>query len=121
MLFNFKELPSVRIPFHNYNVTKFQTAELECNITADPAANSVQWYKNELPEFLDVPLRQEGKYNKPTVNNPNLKIFYADDKDNGYYTCTASNVVGTSRSQMTHLDVYGGNCTFDYIVTCSYS
>jgi hypothetical protein len=77
-----------------------------CTIVATPAATSVQWYRNV--NGVQTGLRNVGgKYNTPTVNSPNLKIFNAGDQDRGYYVCTASNIVGTGTSQTTFLDVTG--------------
>ena len=77
-----------------------------CTIVATPAATSVQWYRhvNGVQTGLHNVV---GKYNTPTVNSPNLRIFNAGDQDRGYYVCTASNIVGTGTSQTTFLDVTG--------------
>ncbi|XP_063420706.1 hemicentin-1-like [Mytilus trossulus] len=42
-----------------------------------------------------------------SVSSPSLTISYAVSGDEGYYICTATNIVGTGTSQQTFLDVTG--------------
>jgi len=95
-----------------------QTATLECVITANPAATSVQWYKvvgGQQQAITSSP----GKYNTPTVNNPNLVISTAQSSDEGYYVCSATNVVATASSSQTFLDVTGS--MFSFMLLFSFS
>jgi hypothetical protein len=49
-----------------------------------------------------------GKYNTPTVNNPNLVISTAQSSDEGYYVCSATNVVVTltvTEKVLLHLNI----------------
>jgi hypothetical protein len=42
-----------------------------------------------------------------TVNTPSLTILNAEDDDETYYTCQATNAAGTGTSTQTYLDVLG--------------
>ncbi|XP_076112262.1 hemicentin-1-like isoform X2 [Mytilus galloprovincialis] len=98
--------PQVAIGSSTYQVQKYGTVELVCTITANPAANTVQWYRYD--GGVQTSLRNvAGKYNTPTVNSPNLQIINADLSDRGYYICTAANIVGTGTSSSTFVDVTG--------------
>ncbi|XP_052061300.1 hemicentin-1-like isoform X5 [Mytilus californianus] len=100
------DIPQVAIGSSTYQVQKYGTIELVCTITANPAANTVQWYRYD--GGVQSSLRNvAGKYNTPTVNSPNLQIINADISDRGYYICTASNIVGTGTSSSTFVDVTG--------------
>ncbi|XP_076095861.1 basement membrane-specific heparan sulfate proteoglycan core protein-like [Mytilus galloprovincialis] len=99
-------LPVVTVQSNSYSVLLGQTASLVCTISANPSATSVLWYKviNGVQSSLST---TAGKYNTPTVNSPNLIINTAAQSDDGYYVCTATNIVGTGSSSQTYLTVTG--------------
>ncbi|CAG2194109.1 HMCN [Mytilus edulis] len=98
--------PEVYIQSNSYNVLLEQTVTLVCTISADPNATSVRWYKviNGVQSSLFITV---GKYNTPTVSSPNLIVNTAAQSDEGYYVCTATNIVGTGTSSQTYLTVTG--------------
>lgn len=110
--------PSVRVLANSYSVLTGQTATLECVITANPAATSVQWYKVVNGQQQAI-TSSPGKYNTPTVNNPNLVISTAQSSDEGYYVCSATNIVATASSSQTFLDVTGS--MFSFMLLFSFS
>ncbi|VDH91359.1 Hypothetical predicted protein, partial [Mytilus galloprovincialis] len=99
-------VPAMSIQSNSYSVLLGQTVTLVCTISADPQATSVQWYKyiNGLQTSLP---NNAMKYNTPTVNSPNLIINSAGQSDDGYYVCTATNIVGTGNSSQIYLTVTG--------------
>ncbi|XP_071166138.1 hemicentin-1-like [Mytilus edulis] len=99
-------LPVVTVQSNSYSVLLGQTATLVCTISANPSATSVRWYKviNGVQSSLST---NAGKYNTPTVNSPNLIVNTAAQSDEGYYVCTATNIVGTGTSSQTYLTVTG--------------
>lgn len=96
----------MRVLSNSYSVLLGQTATLECTIVANPSATVVQWFKieNQQQQLIDT---SDSRYNTPTVSNPNLQISGAVGADDGYYVCTATNIVGTGQSAQTYLDVTG--------------
>ena len=111
------DVPAVTIASNSYSVLKTQNIELVCNIVANPAATSVQWYRYD--GGVQSNLRTDsGKYNSPTVASPNLMINNADDQDRGYYICTATNLIGRGTSQSTFADVYGSKFRANFPFTC---
>ncbi|XP_063292167.1 B-cell receptor CD22 [Pelobates fuscus] len=71
--------------------TENSLVELKCNIKANPMPNNYQWHKN------DVPISNE--YYK-TLRLVNIKL-----EDEGKYHCTATNNVGTGKSDTVIIDV----------------
>ena len=108
-VFPISGLPVVTVQSNSYSVLLGQTASLVCTISANPSATSVLWYKviNGVQSSLST---TAGKYNTPTVNSPNLIINTAAQSDDGYYVCTATNIVGTGSSSQTYLTVTGSKC-----------
>lgn len=100
-------LPVVRILKPVYTVNHGNFVILECTVTANPEATSIQWYKvvNGKSVTLDVP--NNSKYSGSTVANPSLTITGASAADEGNYICSATNALGTSQSAQTFLDVFG--------------
>lgn len=98
----------VRILKPVYTVNHGNFVILECTVTANPEATSIQWYKvvNGKSVTLDVP--NNSKYSGSTVANPSLTITGASAADEGNYICSATNALGTSQSAQTFLDVFGG-------------
>ncbi|XP_052103319.1 hemicentin-1-like [Mytilus californianus] len=99
-------VPDISIQSNSYSVLLGQTVTLVCTISADPNATSVRWYKviNGVLTSLSI---NAMKYNTPTVSSPNLIINTAAQSDDGYYVCTATNIVGTGTSSQTYLTVTG--------------
>jgi hypothetical protein len=60
--------------------------------------------KTKTQKFL---IGGNSRYSGASVNSPSLVITNAVNADEGYYTCSATNVVGTGISQQTFLDITG--------------
>ena len=100
-------IPVVQIQSNYYNVEIGKTITVECQITADPQHNAVQWRRVVNGVMSDVDLSDNSKYTGSTVTNPSLTIQSTTNNDEGYYICTATNAVGTGTSSQTYVDVTG--------------
>lgn len=74
-------------------------------MTSNPAHTSVKWVKTLNNANTDVEVT--GRFSGATVNGPSLTISNSVNSDGGYYTCYATNSIGTGQSQSTFLNVIG--------------
>ena len=81
---------------------------LTCTVTANPAHTTVYWQKivNSVATTVSV----NNRYSGSTVSTPSLTITNAEQSDEGFYVCYATNSIGTGNSQQTFLDVIGSKC-----------
>ncbi|XP_069133931.1 serine-rich adhesin for platelets-like isoform X6 [Argopecten irradians] len=99
-------LPVVTVAQANYNVITGGTITLVCTINASPAATTMAWRR--LVGGASEPINiDNSKYTGGAINNPSLTITNAQNSDEGFYICQATNVVGTGESTNTYLDVTG--------------
>ena len=96
----------VQILSNYYPVEIGQSVTIQCTVTANPSHQSVQWQKiiNGVANNLDT---SSNRYTGSTTGTPSLTISNVGNSDEGYYICTATNVVGTGQSSQTYLDVTG--------------
>ena len=80
---------------------------LTCTVTSNPAHTSVKWVRVLNNVNTDIVVTNNNKYSGATVNGPSLTINNAVSSDGGYYTCYATNSIGTGQSQSTFLNVVG--------------
>ena len=107
-IFNFADVPSVQVLSNSYSVTLGNSITLECVVTATPTHTSVQWQRIVNGQTTNINLGTgNNKYSGSTVNTPSLTISASENSDEGYYTCSATNIAGTGTSQQTYLDVVG--------------
>ncbi|XP_052058078.1 hemicentin-1-like isoform X9 [Mytilus californianus] len=101
-------IPTVTVLSNQYSVILGNTVTLECQVVATPTHTSVQWTRVVNGQTTNINMGTgNNKYSGSTVNGPSLTISAAANSDEGYYTCTATNVAGTGVSQQTYLDVTG--------------
>lgn len=101
-------VPSVTVG-QGYSVNLGSSITLKCTVFATPSATVVEWNKfdqNGIAYKINV-ASQSSKYSGGTVNTPSLTILNAEDSDETYYTCQATNAAGTGTSTQTYLDVLG--------------
>lgn len=77
-----------------YTVLEGQTATLECTVAAANPNISILW------TWFKTDSRVKGLYDGPTFTIPNIKR-----NRSGSYSCSASNVVGTSEAVIIYIDV----------------
>jgi hypothetical protein len=99
-------IPIVNIPQSQYSVTVGNSITLTCTVTSNPTHTSVKWVRVLNNVNTDIAINNN-KYSGSTVNTPSLTISSADNSDGGYYTCYATNSIGTGQSQNTFLNVVG--------------
>ena len=92
---------------NQYSVNFADSVTLECTVTATPGHTSVQWRRTINGVQTAITVSNNNKYSGSEVNTPSLTINTADNSDEGFYTCYATNSVGTGSSQQTYLDVVG--------------
>lgn len=102
----------MRVLSNQYTVLLGNTVTLECTVTANPAHTSVQWTRVLNGQVQNIDLTNS-KYSGSSVGTPSLTISGAQNTDEGYYTCTATNIAGTGSSQQTYLDVTGSKFKTD--------
>ena len=102
----FTDLPVVQILSNYYSVEIGQSVTIQCTVTANPSHQSVRWQKitNGVTSNLDT---SNNRYTGSTTGTPSLTISNVGNSDEGYYICTATNVVGRGQSSQTYLDVTG--------------
>ncbi|XP_052674345.1 hemicentin-1-like isoform X2 [Crassostrea angulata] len=101
-------LPQVRIAQSQYSVLYGGSVYMECTVeNAVPPVTAVRWYKgtsvNHFNLSIDV---RASKYSGGVLDNPSLNITNVVPSDEGFYSCNATNLVGTA-SAWTFFDVYG--------------
>lgn len=105
----YSDLPQVRIAQSQYSVLYGGSVYMECTVeNAVPPVTAVRWYKgtsvNHFNLSIDV---RASKYSGGVLDNPSLNITNVVPSDEGFYSCNATNLVGTA-SAWTFFDVYGG-------------
>ena len=107
----FLDIPIVTVASNQYSVNIGNSITLECTVVASPTHNSVYWERNVNGVSTRITLNT-GKYSGSTVNTPSLTISNAENNDEGFYICFATNSVGTGQSANTFLDVIGSKWIF---------
>lgn len=105
----YSDLPQVRIAQSQYSVLYGGSVYMECTVeNAVPPVTAVRWYKgtsvNHFNLSIDV---RASKYSGGVLDNPSLNITNVVPSDEGFYSCNATNLVGTA-SAWTFFDVNGG-------------
>ena len=118
-MFSFSDIPNVNIPENYYAVEISNNVVIPCNINSNPSHFAVTWQRrdnNGAISNLDV--SDQTQYNNGNIGTPALTILNAQNADEGYYICTATNAVGTGSSSLTYIDVTGSkyDIIFLYIV-----
>ncbi|XP_060079143.1 hemicentin-1-like [Ylistrum balloti] len=99
-------LPVVTVAQPNYSVIIGNAVTLVCTINASPAASTVSWRRLVGGVSTGISIGSS-KYSGSVIGNPSLTINDAQNSDEGFYICQATNVVGTGESSNTYLDVTG--------------
>jgi hypothetical protein len=80
-------------------------------VTADPAHTVVKWERivnGQLQDVTNVGAVGSGsRLTGSQVGTPSLTINQVTFQDEGNYLCTATNAIGTGKSQQTNLGVSG--------------
>ena len=104
---NFSGVPLVSIP-QNYQVEIGQNVVVVCSITSNPQHFTVQWKRRDNNNALtNIDTSDQTQYTGGNLNTPSLTILNAANNDEGFYICTATNVVGQGSSQAAYVDVTG--------------
>ncbi|XP_060078232.1 hemicentin-1-like, partial [Ylistrum balloti] len=99
-------IPTATISETDYSVVTGSTKTIPCSVSGTPSVTSVSWKftHNGVTSTLTI----DGvNYGGSLVSSPSLIVYNADNSDQGYYTCTATNSVGTGTSAATYLYVTG--------------
>ena len=105
--FSYTDLPTATILSNTYSVIVGGSVTLQCTVSGNPAITSVQWSRTVNGQQQSITIGGNSRYSGGSVNSPSLVIANAANADEGYYTCSATNVVGTGTSQQTFLDITG--------------
>ncbi|CAC5377793.1 unnamed protein product [Mytilus coruscus] len=100
-------IPVVTIAQSQYSVTVGSSVTMVCTVSANPAHTSVNWQRVVNGVATNINLSQTSKYSGSSTSSPSLTVLNAVISDEGYYTCSAQNSVGTGTSSQTFLDVSG--------------
>ncbi|XP_063420714.1 hemicentin-1-like [Mytilus trossulus] len=101
-------LLTITIPQSSYSVLIGQQVTISCTVTGTPTQNNVFWRKVANGVQIDLDINENSRYSGGTSPTPSLTITNTQRSDEGIYVCYATNIVGTSNSQNTFLDVTGG-------------
>ncbi|XP_069107396.1 basement membrane-specific heparan sulfate proteoglycan core protein-like [Argopecten irradians] len=99
-------IPVVTVDKAQYSVITGQTITLGCTVTASPGHTNVLWQKRLHGTTMNVNI-DGNKYQGSSVVNPDLTVTNTAVSDQGSYTCSATNIVGTGTSTPTILTVTG--------------
>ena len=103
--------PVANIQQSSYTANFGSTITLICFVTSNLPVTSVFWQRNIGGSVTTITSNTNtGKYSGSTSSIPSLTIFNAVSSDAGFYTCFASNSVGTGQSSTTQLSVVGSMC-----------
>jgi hypothetical protein len=91
-----------------YDRVKGTSVTLACDVSANPAATQVVWYKNGA--VLNV--QSSSFYTGGTVSTPDLTISALHKTDSDVYVCSVTNALGTRNSTNINLNV---QCEYIYI------
>ncbi|VDI16426.1 Hypothetical predicted protein, partial [Mytilus galloprovincialis] len=100
-------LPVINTPQTNFTVIYGSSITMECMVTAFPKLKHVNWQRN-VSGILTILNDGAVGTGGISTNNPSLTIKYTNLADVGIYQCSASNAVGTERSDAMYLTVIGG-------------
>ena len=104
-------IPNVVILRNSYSVQVGSGVTLQCVVTADPAHTVVKWERivnGQLQDVTNVGAVGSGsRLTGSLVGTPSLTINQVTFQDEGNYLCTATNAIGTGKSQQTYLGVSG--------------
>jgi len=101
------DLPVVTIPFKTNEVTVGGSIIIQCTVSSDLAVTAVKWTKTLNGQTQIIPTHGNFRYTGGTINSPSLGITQATLADEGSYTCSATNFIGTTSSQQTYLYISG--------------
>lgn len=104
-----KGIPEVHIGSTRYTAKYGHKVTLNCTVVkATPPHFEVYWI---LETYKGKTIIRQGEFGTSgsTINNPSLTINSTTTTDPGKYTCVAVNAVGNGSSQVTVLQVTGGN------------
>ena len=110
LTYYFSGIPLVNVPQPSYSVNYDGSVTLTCTVTANPTHTTVYWQR--IVNGVSTTVTLGNRYSGSTVNTPSLTITNADQSDEGFYVCYATNSVGTGNSQQTYLDVAGSKLYF---------
>ncbi|XP_052103233.1 hemicentin-1-like [Mytilus californianus] len=113
-------IPVVTIPQSQYSVNVGSSVTMVCTISANPVHTSAFWHKVVNGVATNINLSQTSKYSGSTTTSPSLTVLNAVVADEGYYTCSAQNSVGTGTSSQTFLGV-SGSVPVVTVLSTSYS
>lgn len=90
----------------SYAVVMGSSVTIPCTVSGNPSVTSVAW--EFIYNSVTTTLTIDGtNYGGALASSPALVIYNTDNSDQGYYKCTATNIVGTGRSSATYLYVTG--------------
>ncbi|CAG2229441.1 ENACB [Mytilus edulis] len=113
------QVPNVAIQRTFYTVHLKGTITLECDVTGNPPAFSINWQREVGDTSMDLTSDSENKYNGSTPDNPSLTIFNAEQSDRGVYRCTAENEYGIAESPRIYLKLVVVDLDVDPILRAS--
>lgn len=100
-------IPKATVTSPFYNVVYGTRISLHCSVFSIPKITLIYWRKNVTGLVTTINSHAVGT-DGITVDNPSLTILFPTHSDSGSYNCFASNVLGTSSSATTFLNIIGG-------------
>ena len=98
------DFPYIESPTSSVTTLHGGNIVLPCDVNAYPKIKSISWTKNG-----QILAANEDKYSISKPNQPSLTVKSVTVDDSGYYSCNATNLVGSTLGQPIHLQVQGDN------------
>ena len=92
----------------SYNVIVKDNITMACNVSASPEVTRIGWLRNTTNNGTTEIGMSNDKYEGGTIDDPFLTIWNVNDKDEGWYICSAENLIGDAISEQIYLNVTGG-------------
>lgn len=81
---------------------------MACNVSASPEVTRIGWLRNTTINGTTAIDMSNDKYKGGTIDDQFLTIRNVNNDDEGWYICTAENLIGDAMSEQIFLNVTGG-------------
>lgn len=100
------DVPIVTTPTVKYNAFYGDSMTIICDVFGQPEVTDVTWHSTTQNGSIDFSGSGSARYDGSYL--PNLRVVRVTFQDVGNYTCSATNYVGTTTSQIITVKVNGG-------------
>lgn len=106
--FFFLDIPDIHVLQTSYTVIVTDNITMACNVSASPEVTRIGWLRNTTNNETTAIGMSNDKYKGGTIDDQFLTIWNVNNDDEGWYICTAENLIGDAISEQIYLNVTGG-------------